>query len=131
LLYLTCCSALLLDSADSSELAALCAEIPNVRSLELGIHAARFKDSFDDHAFSWCRSAALQSLRHLHSLSIDRPYWTGEMINARMLTDLSALASLPELSRVDLPRVCRLRSRADVCGLLTLDSSSLESAVER
>jgi hypothetical protein len=113
----------------------LCAQIPNVRSMRLGLHAwaALFNHEkwrakvfvpdfeMDAKALSWCRSPALHSLRHLHTLEIDRLGWGCQQVTAAMLADVHALgAAMAELSCLEITNVCRLATRAEVCGLMTL-----------
>ena len=121
-LELSCCSATLL-TADSRDLALsqLCAEVPSVRQLSLGIHVSKpHHETMAADALAWCRSAALRSLRQLHTLRVARPFWFTDEVTARMLLDVHSLLQLPELNFVELTGICQLRSRAEISDLLTL-----------
>ena len=125
-LHLGCCPSMLL-SLNSPELAWLCAEVPNVRELSIEVHVSgtttRPIRDMDSDSLAWCRSASLQSLRYLCSLTVDRPFWSAHQITPSMLRDLHSLAlgdRLPNLSFVELIRVCTLRSREQLDGLMKL-----------
>jgi hypothetical protein len=131
-LRLMCCTLTLLGGADSSELTALCIQVPNVRRLWLQVHEPLDRDfagnaldsnvsrRMHDDALGWCRSAALHSLTHLHTLEIERPYWSLSKLTPRMIVDLSALAALGRsLVSVKMLAVCRL-SGVDVSHMMTL-----------
>ena len=70
-------------------------------------------------ALQWCRSAALDSLSRLHTLVIERPFWSLSKLTPPMLVDLHALSMLPNLVSVELTCVAHLNG-VDLAELLTL-----------